>query len=414
MLHKSAGCAGSSGSRARTCSRPTIIAIQDGICSHGQVEPISAILILAGARGAGALVRAISGSSDLSELSSDLFKALAESESRIDARLSNIENLLDKLLEERYKVALSSGIRFLIDGLAATTSTSRSQDFHWARESFVEAVSAAHSSLQQAIAERYLLLSVVGLNRVDLAPTNLARVESAAIAAGLDAVLLYGREEERAVEALLHRRGERITVFRRPLEMLDYTPKNLEDAASQIRLAAGQTTELCRRLLAEAAVLAPAFGLAERESPPLSDYWSPWDIKVSIDVPIRVGCITARFSAPPAGIHPQTFTMKYIFPREKTKHEKLPVKGHLQLQIDPPLPRPFFIRTVDTATKHEKFRFHNDQVVNAGMRDVSVYLPSVKGQDFPSRTVASLLSQSGAAPLIRFDALYPLFPDWLE
>jgi hypothetical protein len=375
------------------------------------VEPISAILVLAGARGAAALVRAISGSSDLSELSNDLFKALAESESSIDARLSNIEDLLDKLLEERYKVALSSGIRFLIDGLAATTPTSRSQDFHWARESFVEAVSAAHSSLQQAIAERYLLLSVVGLNRVDLAPTSLARVESAAIAAGLDAVPLYGREEERAVEALLHRRGERISVFRRPLEMLDYTPKNLADAANQIRLAAGQTTELCRRLLAEAAILAPAFGLAERASPPLSDYWTAWNIKVSIDVPIRVGCITARFSAPPAWIHSQTFAMKYSYPREKTKHEKLPVKGQLQLQINPPLPRPFFVRTVETTIKHGRFRFQNDHMVNAGTRDVSVLLPSVKGRDFPSITVASLVPQSSSGALINFEAPYPLFPD---
>ena len=302
------------------------------------MEPISALLALAAAHGAGALVQAISGNRDVGALSTDLFKALAESESRIDARLSNIEDLLDELLEQRYQIALSSGVRFLLDAMAEIPpSASRSADLDRARDSFVEAASAAHSSLQQAIAERYLLLCVIGKDRADLVPASLSRVESVAIAAALDAVAQRLRPTP-AAKALLRRRGTYPSRFRSRDRAFTLTL-----AQSEIKSAAQQTINICARLLAETSVLAPTFHMRKRVPPnlnPPEHNSEPWLFTVRKKKPIRIGCITARFLSIPLHTESYRFTLRL---GENKAEETLLVSGYLQLRLDPPLPRPFFV-----------------------------------------------------------------------
>src|SRR3954471_23194943 len=143
------------------------------VCWAGTGEPISALLILAGSHGAVALVKSLTGVDEAGQLSGELVRALAASESHIDERLDRIENSLDELLEQAYGVALRRGVRYLLDATAGHGST-REQDLGRARDAFVEATAAARGPLQQAVAERYLLLVLLGLGRRDAAPASLA------------------------------------------------------------------------------------------------------------------------------------------------------------------------------------------------------------------------------------------------
>ena len=87
------------------------------------MEPISALLILAGSHGAAALARSLTGVDEAGQLSGELVRALAASESHIDERLDRIENSLDELLEQAYGVALRRGVRYLLDATAGHGST---------------------------------------------------------------------------------------------------------------------------------------------------------------------------------------------------------------------------------------------------------------------------------------------------
>src|SRR3954454_13065749 len=112
------------------------------VCWAGTVEPISALLILAGSHGAVALVKSLTGVDELGQLSGELVRALAASESRIDERLDRIESGLDELLEQSYAVAVRRGVRYLLDA-TGSNGTVRQQDLDRARDAFVEATAAA-------------------------------------------------------------------------------------------------------------------------------------------------------------------------------------------------------------------------------------------------------------------------------
>ena len=80
--------------------------------------------------------------------------------------------------------------------------------FDRARDAFVEATAAARSPLQRAVAERYLLLTLLGLGRQDAVPTSVSRVEEYATANAFDA-LRTSEQSQDAVTALLRREGAR-------------------------------------------------------------------------------------------------------------------------------------------------------------------------------------------------------------
>jgi hypothetical protein len=222
------------------------------------MEPLTALLAIAASYGASALVKTLGGGTDLSSLAGDLVKALADSESRIDERLTSIELKLDELLEQRYKVALRAGVRYLLDAIPAP-AVPRAHDLDRARDAFVEAQASARSSLQAAVAERYLLLCSLGLQRTELAMSALTRVEGLAVTAAFEAMVLT--EYNRApAAALMQREGSSLRQAadrdrRRRAQLL-------------VRAAALDTIGISGRLLGEAAIFAPAVGLPPRVTPP--------------------------------------------------------------------------------------------------------------------------------------------------
>jgi hypothetical protein len=224
----------------------------------GDVEPISALLAIVGAYGVNVVVKALTGSSELGGVAAELFKALAQSESRIDERLSAIGNLLDELLEQRYSAELATGVRYFLD--AAEAASGRITDLERSRHAFIEARSAARSPLQEAIAERYVLLSLLALGRMDLVQGSLIRMEAAATAAIFEAMALteFARDY---YEAVL--RGD-------PSYSISDPPQPRPEAQA----AALESIGMCGRLLGEAAALAPAVALPPRATPPaqLSEY----------------------------------------------------------------------------------------------------------------------------------------------
>src|SRR4051812_15740844 len=106
------------------------------------MEPISALLVIAGTRGAVALVKTLTGVDELGELTGELVRALTASESRIDERLDRIESGLDELLEQSYGVAVRRGVRYLLDATGSSGAV-RVNDLDRARDAFVEATAAA-------------------------------------------------------------------------------------------------------------------------------------------------------------------------------------------------------------------------------------------------------------------------------
>jgi len=96
------------------------------------MEPLTALLGLVAAHGASIIVKSLSGNEALGSLSGELVKKLAETESRIEEQLAGIESTLDELLEQRYAVALGSGVRFMLDAIPATGAT-RAHDLDRAR-----------------------------------------------------------------------------------------------------------------------------------------------------------------------------------------------------------------------------------------------------------------------------------------
>jgi hypothetical protein len=218
------------------------------------VEPLTALLMIAASYGASALVKALGGGPGLSSLSGDLVKALTETESRIDERLTGIELKLDELLEQRYNVAVRAGVRYLLDAIPAG-SLSRAHDLDRARDAFIEAQSAARSSLQQAVAERYLVLCLLGLQRTELVVPALTRVEGLAMTAAFEAMVLTEYNREQAA-ALMQREGTSL----RHLADRDRRHR----AQLQVKRAALDTICISSRLLGEAAMLGLVVGLPPR------------------------------------------------------------------------------------------------------------------------------------------------------
>jgi hypothetical protein len=219
----------------------------------GCMELFSALLLIVGAHGVSALVSALSGSQELGGLSKDLFDALAKSETNIDERLSQIGRRLDELLAKPYKDALARGMRRIEDLSEAKRGRAELMNEAW--KAFDEAsVAAEGSPFQQAIAERYVLLMLLAMDRKDLAKVSLTRMEKAATAAAFEAMALTEWSREYYKKLL-----DGVDVF-----SISDDPGSTRDAWE----AALESIGMCGRLLGEAAALAPELGLPPRVAPP--------------------------------------------------------------------------------------------------------------------------------------------------
>ena len=160
---------------------------------HGVVEPLTAVVLLAGRYGVQQLVGALTGRADLGGLAAEMFGALSASEDRlsnrlsvIEQRLGGIEERLDQILDQRFTSAIGAGLRCLVDAGGNSDASRRQDDLLQARDQFRRASGAATSSLQRATAERYLMLCGLALDRPDVARTAWAQLNGAATAAALE------------------------------------------------------------------------------------------------------------------------------------------------------------------------------------------------------------------------------------
>jgi len=332
------------------------------------MEPITALLSIIAAYGVQAVVRALGGDKEVADLSSDLFRALATSESRLDARLSAIEAKLDEVVEQRYRIALGTGLRYLLDANVATGN--RAHDLDRARAVFIEATTAARSSLQQAIAERYLLLTLVAQKRGDLVPSSLGQLESAATAAAFEIVRHTANSS-----------GLSSSSSRSPKVKMRLRARNHPDSLvpAQIQSTALEPISICARLLAEASALASAYRLQPRTAPPTGAMEVPrstsdtesngfWSFRMKIGDILRIGCITIR-----------------IVPREEAVHRELrettaPI-AVAHIDLEPPLPRPIWI------TVHPPPFLYEMTVVQAGQTETEFALQArLSGREGTLRT----------------------------
>ena len=72
-------------------------------------------------------------------------------------------------MDQRYQVSLALGLRGLLEAGAAHDPLVRTEELTKAQERFREAAVSARSSLQTAVAERYVLLCAIALGRPDAA-----------------------------------------------------------------------------------------------------------------------------------------------------------------------------------------------------------------------------------------------------
>ncbi len=323
------------------------------VCSAWLVEPLTALLMVAASYGASALVKSLGGGPELSSLSGDLVKALTETESRIDERLAGIELKLDELLEQRYSVAIRTGVRFLLDAVQAA-APSRTHDLNRARDSFIEAQSAARSSLQEAVAERYLLLCLFGLQRSELVTQAVIRMEGLAMKAAFEAMFRTEYNREQAA-ALMQREGSSL---RHPA-----TPDRRRRAKLQVKGAALDTISYASRLLGEAAMFAQVAGLPPRVTPPLEAIADStlvegaymrggtmvtprrpnapdkayWTFTITSGETLRIGPLSVQIRPGPARRAPQQ-PHKLGFPGTLFPATPDPTREHVRLELARPLP----------------------------------------------------------------------------
>lgn len=329
--------------------------------STSGMEPFTVLLAIGGARGVGILVKALSGSSELGELSSELFQALTESESRVDERLSRIEGLLEEVSKQPYDVALGEGVRYLMNAFAA--SERRATELELARQRFITATSAAaRFPLRRAIAERYLMLCLFALDRLDQVPMSIRQMEAAATAAAFDSAFtdaVIAERDWKTAAKLLNRRDA---------EAGRSGSQGRADPAA-IRKAAIEGIAICGRLLGEAALLAPALGLPARAALPEDSGAVPmrvpvppresggqqliytvtenpyWAFEARAGEALRVGSLSVTF-APVDDSEPATHRAARLPPAQAQWRSYI-----ARVELDAPMSRPIMIAAATGDTR---------------------------------------------------------------
>ncbi|WP_460336004.1 hypothetical protein [Actinoallomurus acanthiterrae] len=221
------------------------------------MEALTAVTVLVGKYGVQRLVGSLTGRQGLGDLASELFGTLAASEDRlaerlagIEQQLSGIERRLDEVLDQRYQVSLVLGLRGLLEAGAAHDPLVRTEELTNARERFREAAASARSSLQTAVAERYVVLCAIALGRPDAAKTAWAQLNGAVTATALDLCTAFG-EAHGKVALRLEQEG--VSKNRRFW-------KRVDDEATQARDGVMEAVGLVESLLVESGVLGQVLG----------------------------------------------------------------------------------------------------------------------------------------------------------
>ena len=123
------------------------------------MDPFSGIAILGARYGVKKIAQALAGDgaeADLAEGLVGLFAAAEQSQ----VRLAAIEQQLNVLVEQRYQVASSMGLRYLAQAmLGGRSDQNRADDLRRAEKHLVEASEASTTPLQRALSERMLVVA---------------------------------------------------------------------------------------------------------------------------------------------------------------------------------------------------------------------------------------------------------------
>jgi hypothetical protein len=219
-------------------------------------RPLTGIILLAAQYGVRQILLALTGNPQMADLAREIFGQLSASEDRLISHLTRIEAQLEQVLAQPYGTAIGAGQRSLLDVIATNDSKARRKDLKRARDRFVDARGAARSQLQVAIAERYLLLCAIALNRPDAAKLALGQLNRAATTAALevgDAISnAYGmarHDLEQRGEARGFGKGRRLT-----------------ERTGEIRRGANEAVQLVGNLLSEAGVIGQMYGQTQPPS----------------------------------------------------------------------------------------------------------------------------------------------------
>ena len=298
------------------------------------MEPLTAITLLVAQYGIRQVVAALTGNQEMSALASEVFRQLSASEDRLSSDLARIEEQLHQALAQPYETAIGAGARGLLDVVATRDSPARREDLMQARERFRDATAAARSPLQRAIAERYLLLCAIALNRQDAAKTALGQLNYAATTAALE------------VDETVHN-ADRIA--RRYLE--DHSQargfgrdRRLAERAEGIRREASEAAQLVMNLLSEAALFGQTLGQPQPpaiSSVPLEQHSSTseqplWHVVPSSPGPVRIGSFVVSWDqCEPSG---SVWQRSPIAPGGPQYF--INVQADIKIEADLPLPRP--------------------------------------------------------------------------
>jgi hypothetical protein len=214
------------------------------------VEPLTAIVLIASKHGVKALANALSGNRDVGDVAAELFAALTRSEARLDEHLLLIEKRLDEVLDQRYTVAIKSGLRTLVDIDQMAPTDVRNNEVNHAKRLFVEASNAARNDLQAALAERYLLLTHLLQSNMPAAERALLHLDLSAMEALFSAHEAYTLALRRLTEIEL-------------LAAIDPRRRQLKPAREKYEAAYSRVI-LAKQALIESAIFAEIIGQPPR------------------------------------------------------------------------------------------------------------------------------------------------------
>ena len=318
-------------------------------CSYIHMEPLTAITLLAAQYGIRQVVAALTGNQEMSALAGEMFRQLSASEDRLSSHLTHIEEQLDQVLEQPYKTAIGAGARGLLDVIATKDSRARRQDLMQARERFRDATAAAQSQLQRAVAERYLLLCAIALDRKGAAKTALAQLNCAATTAALEVVDTM-LNANRLARSYLEDHGEGRGFGK---------DRRLTARAGEIRYGAGEAAQLVANLLSEAGVVGQTLGQTKpptiSTAPPVQSstrflYAFPrpmvtWQVVPNGPGPVRVGALVVTWEQrEPSGAVQRmptlgmTTSQRFIARAGGAPYIR-DVQVHVKIEADPPLSR---------------------------------------------------------------------------
>ncbi|MEV6909281.1 hypothetical protein [Amycolatopsis sp. NPDC051071] len=335
------------------------------------MDALTAIALLVARYGVQELVGALTGRQEFGSLASELFGALAASESRltdrladVERRLAGVEQRLDEVLEQPYQHGLNAGLRKLLTVGVTTDPHLRAAELNGARERFEEAAAAARSPLQTAVAERYVMVCALGLGHHAAARAAWGQLNASLTVSAIDLGEAVRWSYKTARRRLAERGDDRGVKY---AGQGDFRGRRYEKRAiaedQRVRADAAEAGGMIGRLLDEAAALGMALGepLAPKITcdirrgrtlltfPPgsagpayrwIDEGWfeTRWLVEPTVPGPVRFGSLVVDWTR----FKLQANTLvdaPHLQPLSDHDGLTVNIKEKVTVQADPPIPR---------------------------------------------------------------------------